>query len=121
MTVANLVADLKRMLDDLSARLDALEGPLDIAAKRARIAELDDRMSAPDFWLDQAKASTLQRERTSLDGEVRAFTGARQAVSDNKELVDMAGEDEATLNDVARDVDKVDVDVRRLELSRMLR
>ena len=120
MTVANLIADLKRSLDDLGVRLDALEGPLDIQEKKARLAELDDKMSAPDFWNDQAKASTLQRERNSIDSDVRVFQSARVGVNDCLELVDMAGEDEATLNDVHADVVKLDAAVRGLEMSRML-
>jgi peptide chain release factor 2 len=120
MTVANLIADLKRSLDELAVRLDALEGPLDIADKRLRIADLDDKMSSPDFWNDAARASALQKERQTMDADVRAFTSARQGVNDSRELIEMAGEDEATLNDVASDVRRIDLSVRKLELARML-
>jgi peptide chain release factor 2 len=120
MTVANLIAELKTSLQDLSVRLDALEGPLNIAEKRLRIADFDDKMTAPEFWNDATKASQVQRERNGLDHEVRVFTDARQTVSDCGELIDMAGDDEATINDVAADVKKVDTAVRRLELARML-
>jgi peptide chain release factor 2 len=121
MTAANLADDLKRTLDDLSSRLDALEAPLDIAAKKNRIAELDDKMSAPDFWNAPEKAQVVQKERTSLDNAVKLFTGARKGVQDLRELLEMAGEDEATLKDIELDAVKVDRDVRGLELQRMLR
>lgn len=120
MTVANLIAELKTSLQDLSVRLDALEGPLNIVEKRLRIADFDDKMTAPEFWNDAARASKIQRERNGLDSEVKVFTAARQTVSDSLELIDMAGDDEATINDIAEDVKKVDASVRRLELARML-
>jgi peptide chain release factor 2 len=121
MTTANLAADIKRALDDLAARLEALEGPLDIVAKGLRIQELDDKMSAPDFWDSPEKAQVVQKERTQLDTKVRTFTGARKSIADLKELLEMAGEDEPTLKDIDADTKKVDRDVRGLELSRMLR
>jgi peptide chain release factor 2 len=121
MTTANLAVDIKRALDDLSARLEALEGPLDIKAKGLRIQELDDKMSAPDFWDSPEKAQVVQKERTQLDTKVRTFTGAQKSISDLKELLEMAGEDEPTLKDIEADTKKVDRDVRGLELSRMLR
>lgn len=121
MTTANLAVDIKRALDDLSVRLDALEGPLDIKAKALRIAELDDKMSAPDFWESPDKAQAVQKERTQHDTKVRLFTGAQKSIVDLKELLEMAGEDEPTLKDIEADTKKVDRDVRGLELQRMLR
>jgi len=118
---ANLAADIKRLLADLTTRLGSLEGPLAIGEKRLRVAELDDRMQEPDFWNDQAKASAVQRERTQIDGEVGRFTAAQQQLSDCKDLVDMAGDDEAALRDIMADAQKLDAVVAAMELSRMLR
>lgn len=121
MTNANLADDLKRALDDLGTRLSALEVPLDIQPNALRIAELDDRMSAPDFWENPEKAQVIQRERTTLDQKVRAFNTARKSVTDLKELLEMAVDDEATLKEIEVDVEKIERQVRALELSRMLR
>jgi peptide chain release factor 2 len=119
--VANLIADLGRILTDLGARLASLEEPLDVVAKAARMAELDDRMAAPDFWNDPDNAQKVQRERNTLEGQVRAFTSAKKGASDLQELLQMAGEDEATLLEIEADTKKLERDVRKLELRRMLR
>ena len=66
--------------------------PLEIQPKRARIAELDDRMSAPDFWDNPEKAQVVQKERTSLDNAVRKFAQARKGVADLRELLEMAAD-----------------------------
>jgi peptide chain release factor 2 len=120
MTVANLVLDLKRILSDLSVRLDALEGPLDIRDKRLRIADIDDKMSAPDFWNDATRATELQKQRNAMETDVKTFTAARQGVNDSGELIDMAGDDEAAMADIERDVKRIDAEVRKLEMARML-
>ena len=64
--------------------------------------------------------SAVQRERTSLDNEVKVFTNARTVVNDSLELLEMAGDDASVVNDIDADVKKVDTAVRRLELARML-
>ncbi len=119
--IANLIADLGRTLSDLKVRTAALEAPLDVSAKALRIQELDDRMSAPEFWGDPDKAQAVQKERTSLELQVKQFNSAKRGITDLHELLEMAGEDESTLNDLQVDVDKVAREVRALELRRMLR
>ena len=121
MTAANLADDIKRALDDLGSRVEALAEPLDIQAKAHRIAELDDRMGAPDFWSSPDKAQVVQKERTSLEVKVRSFTSAKKGVVDCRELLEMAGDDEVTLKEIETDVKKVELEVRGLELQRMLR
>jgi peptide chain release factor 2 len=121
MNAANLADDLKRALDDMAARIEGLAGPLDIQAKAARISELDDRMSAPDFWESPEKAQQVQRERTGLDQAVRIFTSAQKGVRDLRELLEMADGDEATLHEIEADRQKVEREIRGLELQRMLR
>ena len=120
MTVANLVAELKRTLAELSTRLDSLEGPLDIKDKQLRVADIDDKMSSPDFWNDAAKATELQRLRQHMDSDVKVFMNGRRSVADSLERIDLAGDDEATINEVAKDVGRVDADVKKLEMARML-
>jgi peptide chain release factor 2 len=121
MTVANLVDDLKRRFDDQLQRLAALEGPLNIEQKRARILDLDDRMSGPEFWADAAKASATQKERTQLEQELKAFVDNKKSAADGRELIEVAGEDEASLQELQQEADRVETAVRRLEMSRMLR
>jgi peptide chain release factor 2 len=118
---ANLAQDIKRDLDDLEGRLASLEGPLAIAEKKLRITDIDERMQEPGFWDDQAKASGLQRERTTIEGEVARFDAAKRLLSDSKELLEMAADDASALTDIKRDVDGLNETVRRIELSRMLR
>ena len=116
--VANLIADMQRTLVDLQTRVAQLEAPLDIQAKALRIAELDDRMSAPGFWDAPEKAQSVQKERTNLDAQVKSFEAAKKGINDLLELLEMAGDDEATLNDLVVDVDKVDASAEGQPLRR---
>jgi peptide chain release factor 2 len=121
MTVANLVDELKRRFDGLQVRLRALEGPLDIEQKRLRIADLDDRMSAPDFWQDATKAQAVQKERTKLEHEVKTFLDSDRGSREGLELLEIAGDDEASLQELDVEAKRMEVAIGRLEMSRMLR
>ena len=118
---ANLADDIKRMLDDLKTRLEALEVPLGIAEKKLRVIDLDERIAAPDFWNDQVKASAVQRERTTIDNEVARFGRTVAQLTDCRDLLEMAVDDEAVLRDIKVDTEKLDSVVAAMELSRMLR
>lgn len=118
--ISNLIIDLKRHLDDLDTRLDALEGPLKIDMKRERMSELDHEMQDPDFWNDQERASSIQKERTRIESALSRFDAARQAQIDSGELLDMAGDDADSVREIKADVDKLEATVAEMELARML-
>jgi len=118
--ISNLIIDIKRTLDDLDERLDALEGPLKIEMKRERLSELDHEMQDPSFWNDQAKASEIQKERTRIETALSRFDAARQTQRDCAELLEMAGDDADSVRDIKADVDKLEGSVGEMELARML-
>lgn len=118
--IQNLITDLKRLLDQLESRVAALRQPLDIDEKRVRLAELDDRMQAPDFWDDQEKAGKLQRERAQIAASLTTFDEALQSVDDYRELIDMAGDDADTVHELRGEIMKVEQGVAQLEFARML-
>lgn len=118
--IQNLVTELKRTLDSLDKRVAALAKPLEIDEKRIRLAELDDRVQAPDFWNDQELAGKLQKERSQIAASLSRFDDATKAVADYRELLDMAGEDVATVKELEGEIEKVDRVVGEMEFARML-
>ncbi len=118
--IQNLITDLKRTLDDLGQRVAALKGPLNIDAKAARVAELDEVMQAPDFWNDQDKASATQQERQAAQGLIDRWNQADASVADLAELLEMAEGDEETLKELKLEVEKCEALVGDMELARML-
>ena len=118
--IQNLVDELKRTLETLHGRLESLEQPLNIEEKRVRLSELDDQMQAPDFWNDQEVAGKLQQERAQIASSLSVFDQAMRAVTDYQELIDMAGDDEDTVQELEREINSVDQSVGELEFARML-
>ncbi len=118
--IQNLADELKRDLADLEERVELLRAPLSIDRKRNRLVELDERVQSPDFWNDADQASRLQKERGIIEAELEHFDRTRQGVLDSQELLEMAGDDEASVREIKADVDQLEEAVGKMEFARML-
>ncbi|MEN0660820.1 peptide chain release factor 2 [Caldifermentibacillus hisashii] len=67
------LAEIRNELEKSATRLAEFRGSLDLENKEARIAELDEVMSMPDFWNDQEKAQAVINEANSLKDQVNEF------------------------------------------------
>ncbi|WP_409306091.1 peptide chain release factor 2 [Peribacillus sp. SCS-155] len=68
------LADIRNELEKTAKRLADFRGSLDLEEKEARIAELENEMSDPDFWNDQQKAQTVINEANALKDQVNQLT-----------------------------------------------
>ncbi|AUM11827.1 peptide chain release factor 2 [Ketobacter alkanivorans] len=93
----------------------------DFDIKCERLDEVNRELEDPSIWNDPERAQDLGRERASLELTVSTLKNLSAGVSDLSELLDMAVEenDEASVQDVEAELDKLEADVARLEFLRM--
>jgi peptide chain release factor 2 len=98
------------------------EATFDIASKRARIAALEEQMSSPGFWDDNARAREVMAEATALKAWVEPFDSLQARARELEELRALLEEeeDEALSEDWNREVDTLSDDIARVELRAML-
>jgi len=89
----NTVSEIRKSLELLAQRLD-----WDTAEHR--LEEFNARVEDPDLWNDPDKAQKLMRERQELVDAMQTYTGIRQELEDNIELIEM-GEAEGDADVVA--------------------
>jgi peptide chain release factor 2 len=75
-------------------------GIFDPDRAKARLAELDSEIEAPNFWSDSARAQSLMRERQQLEATLSRFNRLARELDDNIELVSL-GEEEGDASVVA--------------------
>ncbi len=94
----------------------------DIPDKDNNIKELEALSLREDFWNDQEKARDILKKKTRLDHIVGHWKGLKGSVDDLDELYELAAaeEDEETLTEVGRDLEKLTTAVRTEELKMML-
>ncbi|WP_142244588.1 peptide chain release factor 2 [Peribacillus simplex] len=64
------LAEIRNELERTAQRLTDFRGSLDLDEKEARIAQLENEMTHPDFWNDQQKAQIVINETNALKEQV---------------------------------------------------
>src|SRR5918993_1038285 len=90
-------------------------GVFDLAAKEARVAELDARAIEPGFWDDQRVAQQTTREAEGLREEAALWRGLEKRADDLVELLDLLADtpDADTEADVEREARLLETDFAR--------
>jgi len=98
-----------------------LGGIFDYATKRERLEEVSRELENPNVWDDPPRAQELGRERARLDTIVSGIDTLAAALTDARELLDMAiaDSDDDTAQAVIDDLAKLEAKVAKLEFQRM--
>jgi len=84
--------DLETRLKDVDHTLVTIERVLDLPAMRVEIGELQDLVSAPDLWDDQANAQRVTGRLSVLQADVDRVTSLRRRIDDAHVLLQLAAE-----------------------------
>ncbi len=96
-------------------------GIFDYAQKKERLTEVEAELSEPSVWDDPAMAQELGREQSALETVVTTLDALQSGLSDNKELLDLAAEedDSETIAVLQQDLDSLQSQLETLEFRRM--
>ncbi|HKJ22878.1 MAG TPA: peptide chain release factor 2, partial [Gammaproteobacteria bacterium] len=112
---------IKKMIQDMQERADALRGYLDIAEMEERLTEVRRELEDPEVWAQLERSQALNRERSRLEDVVDSFTAIEQGLRESQELLAMAAEedDDATVSEIAADLEGIERKLSTLEFRRM--
>ncbi len=98
-----------------------LGGIFEYAEKKERLAEVELELAEPDVWNDPERAQTLGKERSALEAVVKTIEDLDSGVADNKDLVEMAVEenDSDSVDEIRQETDALDELLAKLEFRRM--
>ncbi|MGM0619275.1 MAG: PCRF domain-containing protein, partial [Actinomycetota bacterium] len=111
--------------DELAAarqRVVQLESDLDIAVKRDRQGELQERAAAPDLWDDPDRARQVTTQLSRIETELQRFDALVARLDDLEVLDELAQEedDDASASEVVAGLAEVRAELDRLEVATML-
>ena len=91
--------------------------------KRERLEEVARELEDPAVWSNPARAQELGRERARLTSDLGEIDRATKGVGEATELLELAEAegDERAARDIERDGQRLEAEVRHLELKRMFR
>ncbi len=114
--------DIPARIKQLDATLTSIEKVLDLDGVRAEIADLAERVAAPDLWDDQANAQRVTGRLSVLQAEVDRVTGLRSRLDDVQIMLDLGTEegDTATLAEAEQELDRISTAMDALEIRTLL-
>ncbi len=94
----------------------------DVPAKRKEIAHLEGKIGRSDFWSDQAGARTVTESLSRIKETVESWERLRKKVEDLGVFLDLLGEeeDESSAAELEKDLERIEVEYRELELKSLL-
>ena len=89
--------------------------------KHERLEEVGRELEDPAVWANPARAQELGRERARLSADVGEIDRTTKGIADAAELLELAEaeSDEPAARDIERDAQRLEGEVRHLELKRM--
>ncbi|NDJ17539.1 peptide chain release factor 2 [Myxacorys almedinensis] len=114
--------DLKRDVELLSSRLGKTQDYLDVPALSAKIQDLEQIASQPDFWEDQAKAQQSLQELNDYKSHLQQFDQWKAYLADAEatlELLELEM-DQSLLEEAEAKTDQLKHELDQWELQQML-
>jgi peptide chain release factor 2 len=92
----------------------------DAARPGDELAKIEQRVSDPDFWKDQAAAQKLLQRRRRLEDDRNMSDSLKRRVDDLAVLVEWSQAGEPVLDDLARGLDELTTEIETGETKKML-
>ena len=111
-------ADYDTQIKQLAATMHTIEQVLDLDGMRREIAELQEQVSAPDLWDDQANAARVTGRLNTLQNDLERAASLSNRLDDLPVMFQLAEEEgdpdaraeaEAELAKVAKDIEALEV------------
>ncbi|WP_456489046.1 peptide chain release factor 2 [Caminibacter pacificus] len=114
--------EYSELIKDLENKLSNIESILKPEELQKRLDEIAQMENDPNFWNDPKKSAKIQKEKNIIQRKLDKYKKAKQALTDNKDMYELASmeEDEETLNEVFNDVKELEKAIRDLEIEVML-
>jgi peptide chain release factor 2 len=102
--------------------LRAFGGIFEIDAKYAEREQLERQINREDLWQDQKRAQELMRQRSTLQEMIEHWEGLRAQLEEQTLMLELAEMEEelSVAEEIATALTKLERDVARTELARML-
>jgi peptide chain release factor 2 len=93
----------------------------DLDHKKNQLKELTEQQEDPKIWEDNALSQKIGKEKRILEDTIQEFEKLDTSIENNQELFELAQaeEDDATLQDLLQDAEKLEKQLNQLEFKRM--
>ncbi len=110
------------LLKDITIKMDNITGVVEPDKLQTKLDEIEKLENDQDFWNDAANAAKVQKEKTQIERKLAKYNEANSAITDAKELYDMAKEenDEETINECYSTAEELKEQILNMEIEVLL-
>ena len=108
--------ELKERLSILDRKLRSFAQMVHIDSKRPELADLEERMAADGFWDDQESAQQVIQSVKAAKSLIEPYDELYDGGQACFELVEMSGDDQGSLEELASDLDELEKGYDKLEI-----
>jgi peptide chain release factor 2 len=114
--------DFESEIKQLQATMKTIGQVLDLDGMRAEIADLGERVAAPDLWDDQDNATRVTGRLSLLNGELERFLSLEGRIEDLGIMVELSQEegDADSLAEAEKELARIKKSVESLEIRTLL-
>ena len=115
-------AEIETLASEIHNSLELLAQRMDWNTAEFRLEEFNAMSEHPDLWSDPDKAQKLMRERQALVDAMKIYSGLKQDLTDNIELIELGEleDDEAVIADAEAAIKKLKAVSAQKELEALL-
>ena len=102
--------------------MSSCEAIFDLPAKETKLKEIEEKIAADGFWDNPEETKGILKERTRISEQIERFKKLKADLEENDILLDLAIEesDENTLDEVSRQLQDLEKEIRQVSLDLML-
>jgi peptide chain release factor 2 len=113
-----MIEDRSTDIQALRERAEEIAGYLHLDAKRADLAALEERTTAPDFWDDQSSAQRIMAQAAGLRDEIEQYESIASALDDlevanelavSEDDEDLAAEAASAIRDITKRTNELEL------------
>ena len=115
-------AEIETLVSEITNSLGLLAQRMDWDTAEHRLEEFNAMSEDPDLWNDPDKAQKLMRERQSLVDAMGTYTGLKQDLTDNVDLIELGEmeEDDEVIAEAEAAIRKLKTIAAQKELEALL-
>ncbi|MGN0988848.1 MAG: peptide chain release factor 2 [Eubacteriales bacterium] len=117
-----LIDEYRLKLEDLGKQIKELASALKLDQLKTRLAELEEKSSAPDFWNDMDASQRILTEQKGIKEQIVKYNALVAMYEDGQTLVEIAIEEgvEGLEEDIIKAVDDIEKELEKQTLETLL-
>ena len=114
------IEELKLNIKELQTKLSGIGESLNVPKLQEELQALNEQQHKPDFWEDVKNAQAVSQRAKNIEDKISAYDKLCKHLTDVNELLALASEDEALMEETASELSQIGIAVNEMRIATLL-